>query len=171
MLVTACIPNFSKSTKPSVSGFRTSPPTVNRHSFASSMLGSCIWFRTKKCGTGVIQLLKNSGGISKSRNRRDRTIIPSLPATSSLEASLPQVSGLRTLTPAAAPASCPMKARLEIISLAPKQSPSIWFTSSHHHRIKPSFMRDPFPSDPRRFRKGKDESAWTVASSVCQRTP
>ncbi len=41
-----------------------------------------MWLRTKKCGSGVIHESKNSGGISRSRKRSERTIMPALPGIS-----------------------------------------------------------------------------------------
>src|ERR1017187_8436594 len=55
----------------------------SRHSSALSSLGSCMWLRTKKWGTGMSQVLKYSTGVSRSTKRKERTIMPSSPGTSS----------------------------------------------------------------------------------------
>src|SRR5439155_6066203 len=76
--------------------------------------GSCMLLRTKKCGTGVIQESKNSGGISRSRKRAERTIKPSLPGTST--ASSAQESSRRDAVVRATDAETALrKLRLEII--------------------------------------------------------
>src|SRR5215471_5116755 len=84
VFVTACCSILVSSGRVRFSGFSTSPPTLRRHSLTSKVLGSCMWLRTKKCSTGVMNEFAYSTGISKSRNRCDRTIIPSLPGIATL---------------------------------------------------------------------------------------
>src|SRR2546427_5881057 len=79
VLITVRDSTLPRSARLSVNGFSTSPVTLRRHSAASTVLGSCMWLRTKKCGTGVIHEFRNSIGISTSRKRKERKIIPSLP--------------------------------------------------------------------------------------------
>src|ERR1035438_9183442 len=78
----AWVSNLDSSARVRVNGFSTSPAIVRRQSSALSVLGSCMWLRTKKCGTGVSQVLKNSTGVSRSTKRKERTIKPSSPGRS-----------------------------------------------------------------------------------------
>src|SRR5947207_1285707 len=68
----------------------------------------------KKCGTGVIQVLRTSIGISRSRKRAERTIMPSLPGTWT-GLSCAQSERGKTSTAATTPDTCFRKLRRESI--------------------------------------------------------
>src|ERR1700685_4032245 len=77
-----------------------------------------MWVRTKKCGTGVSQVLKYSTGVSRSTKRKERTIMPSSPGMSMgtlrLEVAHDKKEGA-ALAASAAPENCFRKLRREFM--------------------------------------------------------
>src|SRR5579872_3485819 len=118
VFTTECVSSFESSARVRVKGFSTSPPTVRRQVAASSSLGSCMWLRTKKCGTGVSHVLKYSTGVSRSRNREERTIKPFSPGMSMVEfwEAAHDKRGEIALPASAAAEACFKKLRLEFIA-------------------------------------------------------
>src|SRR5580658_996184 len=117
VLTTEWVSNFASSAKLRVRGLSTSPPMERRQSLASSSLGSCMWLRTKKCGTGVSQVLKYSTGLSRSTKRKERRTMPSSPGNStdwSVGSAQVNIEGAAPAASAAAEI-CLRKLRLEFI--------------------------------------------------------
>src|SRR5882672_6266736 len=116
VLVTERAGILARSASVSESGLSTSPPIASFHSLASTGNGSNIWFRTKKCGTGVIQSVMNSTGVSRSRKRKERTIKPSFPGTLTAVCSAAAPKSDGAVNAASAPAEAVFKnARRELI--------------------------------------------------------